>query len=81
MDYEVVINNLSKSNDYFNKLLYRDILPLKTIVNLKKENKKILTYYNRQRRKKNLYILIQKIYLSGIMYNFKINFNLRDILW
>ena len=81
MDYEVVINNLSKSNDYFNKLLYRDILPLKTIVNLKKENKKILTYYNRQRRKKKLYILIQKIYLSSIMYNFKINFNLRDILW
>lgn len=81
MDYGDVMNDLRKSNDYFNKILYRNILPLKTIAVYKKENNEMLKYYYKQKAKKYIYILIQKIYLSGIMYNFKINFNLRDILW
>ena len=53
MKYGDVTNNLTKSNDYFNKLLYRDILSLGPIVNLKKENNEMLLYYYKQRRKKN----------------------------
>jgi len=81
MNYGDVINNLTKSNDYFNKLLYRDILSLSPIVNLKKENNEMLKYYKKQKRKKYIYILIQNMYFRKIIDNFKINFHLRDILW
>jgi hypothetical protein len=81
MNYGDVTNNLTKSNDYFNKLLYRDILSLKPIVNLKKENNEMLKYYYKQKGKKKIYKLIQNMYFRKIMYNFKINFYLRDILW
>jgi len=81
MNYGDVINNLTKSNDYFNKLLYRDILSLSPIVNLKKENNEMLKYYYKQKRKKYIYILIQNMYFRKIIDNFKINFHLRDILW
>ena len=73
MDYGDVINDLRKSNDYFNKLLYRDILPLKTIAVCKKENNEMLKYYYKQNAKKNLYILIQNLYFREIIYNFKNN--------
>ena len=73
MDYGDVINDLRKSNDYFNRILYRDILPLKTKLFLKKENTEMLIYYYIRRRNKILYILIQNIYLRKIIYNFKIN--------
>ena len=80
MNYGDVINNLTKSNDYFNKLLYRDILSLSPIVNVKKENNEMLKYYYKQKRKNNIYILIQNMYFRKIIDNFKINFYLRDIL-
>ena len=79
MDYGDVKNNLTKSNDYFNKLLYRDILSLKPIVNLKKENNEMLLYYYRQRRKKQLSELIEHINVRNILYNFKINFIYHNI--
>ena len=80
MDYGDVINDLRKSNDYFNKLLYRNILTLKTIVTYKKVNNEMLKYYYKKKRRKKIYTLIQNMYFRKIMYNFKINYYLRDIL-
>ena len=79
MNYGDVINNLTKANDYFNKLLYRDILSLGPIVNLKKENNEMLLYYYKQRRKKNLAKLIEYMNVRNILYNFKMNFSYHDI--
>ena len=81
MNYGDVTNNLTKANDYFNKILYKNILPLKTIAVCKKENNEMLKYYYKQKGKKKIYTLIQNMYFRKIMYNFKINFYLRDILW
>ena len=79
MDYGDVTNNLTKANNYFNKLLYRDILSLRPIVNLKKENNEILLYYYKQRRKKKLAKLIEHMNVRNILYNFKMNFIYHDI--
>ena len=79
MNYGDVMNDLRKSNYYFNKILYKNILPLKTIVDCKKENNEMLKYYYKQKRKKKLYMLVKNIYLREIINNLKINFIYCDI--
>ena len=79
MNYGDVKNNLSKSNHYFNKLLYLDILPLKSTKKLEKNNKsEMLLYYYKQKKKKKLYMLVKNIYLREIINNLKINFMYHD---
>ena len=69
-----ILNDLSKANYYFNKLLYRDILFFDEIANKKKENKTILGFYEKQKKKKKIYKIIKNIYLREIIYNLKINY-------
>jgi hypothetical protein len=79
MNYGDVMNDLRKSNYYFNKILYKNILSLKTIVDCKKENNEMLKYYYKQKTKKKLYMLVKNIYLREIINNLKINFIYCDI--
>jgi hypothetical protein len=74
-----VMNNLSISKNYFNKLLYQEIW---TLDNVKiKKNRKILNYlnyYNKKKGKKKLYDFIHKIYFIDVINNFKNNFALKN---
>ena len=74
-----VMNNLSISKNYFNRLLYQEIW---TLDNVKiKKNRKILNYldyYNKRIGKKKLYNIIYKIYFRNVINNFKINFVLKN---
>ena len=79
MNYGDVLNDLSKSNDYFNKLLYKNFSILKKTEYYEKENNTMVLYYYKQKRRKKLYMLIKNIYLREIINNLKINFIYYDI--
>lgn len=73
-----VMNNLSISKNYFNRLLYQEIW---TLDNIKTKNGKILNYlnyYNKRKGKKKLYNFIHKIYFIDVINNFKNNFLLKN---
>ena len=52
MDYGEIINDLRNCNEYFNRLLYRQIWSLKHRGFETNNNKEILTYYNNRRRQR-----------------------------
>tara|TARA_B100001564_G_scaffold293871_1_gene258565 strand:- start:3513 stop:3752 length:240 start_codon:yes stop_codon:yes gene_type:complete len=73
-----VMNNLSISKNYFNRLLYQEIWTLDSV---KTKNGKILNYlnyYNKRKGKKKLYDFIHKIYFIDVINNFKNNFVLKN---
>ena len=76
MKYGDVTNNLTKSNDYFNKLLYRYII-IGTDCKFKK--KKIMKCYYIIINNEEKNELIEHINVRNILYNFKMNFIYHDI--
>ena len=80
MYYGDVMNDLEKSNDYFNKLLYKHIWPPKKIVIKTKENREILGYYYKRSRQKKIYNFIYKHYLRNVLNNFKLNLLSNELL-
>ena len=80
MYYGDVMNDLKKSNDYFNKLLYKHIWSPKKIVIKTKENREILGYYDKRRGKKKIYNFIYKHYLRNVLNNFKLNLLSNELL-
>ena len=80
MNYGDVMNDLKKSNDYFSKLLYRNIWSPKKIVIETKENREILGYYYKRSRQKKIYNFIYKHYLRNVLNNFKLNLLSNELL-
>jgi hypothetical protein len=79
MDYGDVLNDLRKANDYFDRILYKHVLPLKNIVMKTRENKEMLNYYNKRRAEKKMCNFIYKYYFRNSVTNFKINFYLKKL--
>ena len=74
--YTDVLNDLRKSNNYFNKLLYSDIYTYEKKFIKKKGDSRILTYYNKRKGKKKICKIILNNYYRKIIKKFKINFYL-----
>ena len=69
MEYGGVLNDLCNCNDYFNRLLYRQIWSLKH---------RGIEINNNRRGQKKMWVIFIKYYLKGAIYNFKRNFYFSD---